>query len=66
MNKDSPFNNFCSGYLKTLFLLDIRDSFQKKHHSNDIINLCVYSNKSLEELLKLVEGLFSIFCSKNS
>ena len=62
MNKDSPFNNFSTGNIKTLSLPDIRDRllvFYKKYYSSDIMNLCVYSNKSLEELLKLVEGLFN-------
>ena len=61
-DKDSPFNKFSTGNLKTLSLPDIRDRllvFYKKYYSSDIMNLCVYSNKSLEELLKLVEGLFS-------
>ena len=62
MNKDSPFNKFSTGNLKTLSLPDIRDRllvFYKKYYSSDIMTLCVYSNKSLEDLLKLVEGLFS-------
>ena len=61
INKDSPFNNFGTGNLKTLSLPDIRDRllvFYKQYYSSDIMSLCVYSNKSLEDQYKLIESLF--------
>ena len=63
LNKDSPFNNFMIGNLKTLTKPDIREKllvFYKKYYTSEIMNLCVYSNKSLEELFKLIESLFSL------
>ena len=63
LNKDSPFNNFMLGNLKTLTKPDIREKllvFYKKYYTSEIMNLCVYSNKSLEELFKLIESLFSL------
>ena len=63
LNKDSPFNNFMIGNLKTLTKTDIREKllvFYKKYYTSEIMNLCVYSNKSLEELFKLIESLFSL------
>ena len=59
----SPFNHFCAGNLKTLSLPDIRDRllvYYKKYYSSDIMSLCIYNNKSLEEQLKMVENLFSL------
>jgi len=61
-NKDSPFNNFFTGNVKTLSKPDIREKlldFYKRYYTSEIMNLCVYSNKSLDELLKLTESLFS-------
>ena len=63
INKDSPFNHFGTGNLKTLSIPNIRDrllEYYKKYYTSEIMNLCVYSNKSLEEQLKLVESLFSL------
>ena len=63
INKDSPFNNFGTGNLKTLSLPDIRDRllvFYKQYYSSDIMSLCVYSNKSLEDQYKLIESLFTL------
>ena len=63
INKDSPFNHFGTGNIKTLSLPNIRDrllEYYKKYYTSEIMNLCVYSNKSLEEQLKLVESLFSL------
>ena len=62
MNKDSPFNHFGTGNLKTLSHPDIRDKlliYYKKYYTSEIMNLCIYSNKSLEEQFKLVESLFT-------
>ena len=63
INKDSPFNHFSTGNLKTLSIPNIRDrllEYYKKYYTSEIMNLCIYSNKSLEEQLKLVESLFSL------
>jgi insulysin len=61
--KESPFNHFSTGNLKTLSIPDIRDRlliFYKKYYTSEIMDLCVYSNKSLKDLLILVENLFSL------
>ena len=61
--KESPFNHFSTGNLKTLSIPDIRDRlliFYKKYYTSEIMDLCVYSNKSLKDLLRLVENLFSL------
>ena len=63
INKDSPFNHFSTGNLKTLSIPNIRDrllEYYRKYYTSEIMNLCIYSNKSLEEQLKLVESLFSL------
>ena len=63
INKESPFNNFDAGNSKTLSLPDIRDRllvFYKKYYTSEIMNLSVYSNKTLDESLKLVESLFTL------
>ena len=52
INKDSPFNHFSTGNLKTLSIPNIRDrllEYYKKYYTSEIMNLCIYSNKSLEE-----------------
>ena len=62
INKGSPFNHFSTGNLKTLSIPNIRDrliEYYKKYYTSEIMNLCVYNNKSLEEQLKLVESLFT-------
>ena len=63
IREGSPFNHFAVGNLKTLSLPDIRDRllvYYKKYYSSDIMSLCIYNNKTLEEQLKMVEGLFSL------
>ena len=63
INPQSPFNTFTTGNIKTLTKPDIRDKlllFYKKYYTSEIMNLVIYSNKSLEELFKLIEGLFSL------
>ena len=55
------FNRFSTGNKQTLGLPDIRDrllKFYKKYYSSDIMYLCVYSKKPLDELVKFVEDLF--------
>ena len=63
MNKESPFNHFSTGNLKTLSHPDIRNrllNYYKKYYTSEIMHLCIYSNKPNEEMFKLVEGLFSL------
>jgi len=63
IKKESPFNHFNAGNLKSLSFPDIRDKllvYYNKYYSSDIMSLCVYNNKSLEEQLKIVEDLFSL------
>ena len=63
IKEGSPFNHFSAGNLKTLSLPDIRDRllvYYKKYYSSDIMSLCIYNNKPLEEQLKIVENLFSL------
>ena len=63
INKDSPFNHFGTGNLKTLSIPNIRDrllEYYKKYYTSEIMNLCIYNNKSLDEQLKLVESLFTL------
>ena len=63
IKEGSPFNHFSAGNLKTLPLPDIRDRllvYYKKYYSSDIMSLCIYNNKPLEEQLKIVESLFSL------
>ena len=62
-NKDSCFNKFSTGNKITLGLPDIRDrllAFYKKYYSSDIMTLCVYSKKPMDELVKIVEDLFKL------
>ena len=63
IKEGSPFNHFAAGNIKTLSLPDIRDKllvYYKKYYSSDIMSLCIYNNKPLEEQLKTVENLFSL------
>ena len=61
MKKESVFNKFSTGNKETLSLPDIRDrliTFYKKYYSSEVMNLCVYSKKPMNELVKFVEDLF--------
>ena len=63
IKEGSPFNHFSAGNIKTLSLPDIRDRllvYYKNYYSSDIMSLCIYNNKSLEDQLKMVENLFSL------
>ena len=63
IKKESPFNHFSGGNLKSLSLPDIRDKllvYYKKYYSSDIMSLCIYNNKSLEEQLKIVRRFIFI------
>jgi secreted Zn-dependent insulinase-like peptidase len=60
--KDSPFNTFINGNLETLQKPEIRDKaieFFKKYYDPKILSLCVFSNKTIEELKNLVIKYFS-------
>ena len=59
--KDSVFNKFSTGNKSTLTLPNIRErliEFYKKYYTSEIMYLCVYSKKPMDELVKLVEDLF--------
>ena len=61
MKKESVFNRFSTGNKQTLSIPDIRDRllvFYKKYYTSEIMNLCVYSKKPMDELVKFVEDLF--------
>ena len=61
MIKESFFNKFSTGNKQTLSLPDIRDRllvFYKKYYTSEIMNLCDYSKKPLDKLVKFVEDLF--------
>ena len=60
--KDSPFNTFIYGNLDTLQKPEIRDKvieFYKKFYDPKIMSLCVFSNRTIEELKNLVIKYFS-------
>ena len=59
--KNSLFNKFSTGNKETLHIPGIRDrllKFYKKYYTSEIMNLCVYSKKPMDELVKFVEALF--------
>ena len=60
--KDSEFNAFINGNLETLQKKEIRDKvieFYNNKYDAKLMSLCVYSNKSIEELKNIVEKYFS-------
>ena len=61
LNPKSPFSQFHTGNKDTLNYPDIRERLLKmynKYYTSEIMALCLYSNKTLEEMIKLVESLF--------
>ena len=61
LNKESPFSQFHSGNKETLNYKDIRERLLKmynKYYTSEIMTLCLYSNKSLDEMIILVDKLF--------
>lgn len=61
-NQNSIFNKFSTGNLETLNKPHIRDAlleFHGKLYSSDVMSLVLLSDKSIEELEKLVDSLFS-------
>ena len=60
--KDCPFNKFSTGNKQTLNHPDIRDRLLKmynKYYSSEIMYLIVYSKMPMENIIKLVEELFT-------
>lgn len=60
--KDSVFNGFSTGSIETLDKPNVREAlikFHTQYYSSQIMTLCVLSNKTIEELEKLVDELFS-------
>ena len=56
-----PFCQFTTGNIQTLSHPDIRERLLKmynKYYSSEIMNLCIYSNMSLDTQINLVEKLF--------
>ena len=63
LSKDSPFNKFSTGNKETLNQPDIRDQLLKmynQYYSSEIMNLVLYSNLPMENLIKLVDDLFTL------
>ena len=61
LNNESPFSLFHTGNKQTLNHPDIRErllKMYKKYYSSEIMTLCLYSNMSLDEMIKLIEKLF--------
>ena len=60
-NPKSVFNHFSCGNIETLNLPDIRNrllNMHNKYYSSNIMSLCIYNNKSIEELSKIIDKLF--------
>ena len=61
--EESPFNKFSTGNLETLNHPDIRDRLLKmynQYYSSEIMNLVLYSNLPMDNLIKLVDDLFTL------
>ena len=60
--ENSVFNHFATGSLETLNKPNIREAlleYYNKYYSSDRMALCVLSNKSIDELDKIVTNLFN-------
>jgi len=60
--KDSQFNTFITGNLETLQKPEIRDKvieFYNKYYDPKIMALCIFSNKTIEELKNMVIKYFT-------
>lgn len=67
-NKKSAFNRFINGSIETLKkegIVDELKEFHAKWYSSNIMKLCVYSNKDLDEMEGIVRDLFSQVENKN-
>jgi insulysin len=61
-NPNSIFNRFATGNLETLNKPLLREAlvdFHKNYYSSHLMTLAIVSNKSIDEMKKLVENLFS-------
>ena len=61
--KGSPFTQFSTGNKQTLNHPDIRDRLLKmynKYYTSEIMNLVVYTKLPMNDITKLVDGLFSL------
>ena len=61
-NPESGFNKFSTGNLKTLNIPNIREKlleFYNQYYTSEIMDLCIYSNDSIENLEKIIDELFS-------
>jgi len=67
-NKNSNFNNFYTGSSETLLKKDIYekmiDFYKKYYHANNI-SVCIASNKSIDELLKISKTFFETIPKSN-
>ena len=62
-NPKSVFHKFSTGNLKTLNLPNIREKLLEmynKYYSSEIMYLCIYNNKPLNEINDIVENLFNL------
>lgn len=60
-NKNSVFNRFSTGNLKTLDKPNIRDALlemHSKYYSSELMSLVLLSNKPIKDLEKMVDGVF--------
>ena len=67
-NPDSALNRFSTGNLETLKkdgVVEALKDFHQKWYSSNIMNLVVYSNKSIEDIETQVKELFSEVENKN-
>jgi insulysin len=67
-DKDSKMNKFSTGNLETLSHPTIRDDllkFHKTYYSANIMQLVLYSNKSLDELEKIAREKFAPVVDKS-
>lgn len=67
-NPESAFNRFITGSIKTLKkdgIVDELKEFHRKWYSSNIMKLCVYSNKDLDEMEEKVKELFSAVINKH-
>lgn len=62
-NPNSPLRKFNCGCLQTLQRDTIRDDvikFYQKYYHPKLMNLCVYSNKPIDEMKKIIEDKFNV------
>ena len=67
-NKESNFNRFQSGNLRSLKREGIRDDllkFHSKWYSSNVMSLCIIGKHSMEEMEKWVKSMFGPVENKN-